>query len=157
MKSFLTYCCSVAQSCPTLYNPIDRSTPAFPVLTISQSLLKFMSTESMIPSNHLILCHPFSSCPQAFPASASGSFPMSLLFASGGQSTGASASALVHPANIQGWFPLGLTGLISLLSKGLLRVFSSTTIQKHQFFDIQPLFSAIDWQSKKLYYPIFYM
>ena len=76
---------------------------------------------------------PFSSCPQSFPAS--GSFPMSQLFASGGWSIEASASIL--PMNIQGWFPLGLTGLISFLSKGLSRVFSSTTVQKHQFFSVQ--------------------
>ena len=79
---------------------------------------------------------PFSSCPPSFPAS--GSFPMSWLFTSGGQSTGASASVSVLPMNIQGWFPLGLTGFISLLFKGLSRVFSSTTIQKHQFFGPQP-------------------
>ena len=72
---------------------------------------------------------PFFSCLQSFPAS--GSFPMSHLFASGSQILGASASVL--PVNIQGWFPLGLTGLISLLSKGLLRVFSSTTVWRHQF------------------------
>ena len=76
---------------------------------------------------------PFSSCPQSFPSS--GLFPMSLLFASGGQSTGASASASVLPMNIQGWFPLGLTGLISLLSKGLSRVFSSTTSYCVLFLD----------------------
>ena len=75
---------------------------------------------------------PFSSCLQSFPAS--GSFPMSQFFASGGQSIRASASASVLPMNIQGWFPLGLTDLISLLSKGLSRVFSSTTIRKHPFF-----------------------
>ena len=75
---------------------------------------------------------PFSSCLQSFPAS--GSFPMNWLFASGGQSIGASTSVSVLPMNIQGWFPLGLTGLISLLSKGLSRVFSSTTVWKHQFF-----------------------
>ena len=75
---------------------------------------------------------PFSSCPQSF--SASGSFPVSQLFTSGGKSIGASASASVLPMNIQGWFPLGLTGLISLLSIGLLRVFSNTTVWKHQFF-----------------------
>ena len=75
---------------------------------------------------------PFSSCPQSFPAS--GSFPRSRLFASGGQSIGASASVL--PVNTQDWFPLGLTGLTSLLSKGLSRVFSSTTVQKHQFFGV---------------------
>ena len=86
-------------------------------------------------------CHPtisssvsFSSCLQSFPASES--FPMSWLFASGGQRIGASASVL--PMNIQGWFPLGLTGLISLLSKRLSRVFSNSPIQKHQFFGAQP-------------------
>ena len=78
---------------------------------------------------------PFFSCLQSFPAS--GCFPMSQLFTSGGQSIRASASASVLLMNIQGWFPLGLTGLISLLSKGLLRVFSSTTIQKHQFFSTE--------------------
>ena len=77
---------------------------------------------------------PFSSCLQSFPAS--GSFPMSQLFTSGGQSTGALASPL--PMNIQCWFPLGLTGLISLLSKGLTTVFSSTTIWKYQFFGAHP-------------------
>ena len=79
---------------------------------------------------------PFSSCPQSFPAS--GSFQMSQLFPSGGQSIGVSASASVLPMNIQGWFLLGLTGLISLQSKGLSRAFSSTTVQKPQFFDVQP-------------------
>ena len=88
-------------------------------------------------------CHPtisssvvaFFSCLQSFPAS--GSFPRSQFFASGGQSTGASASASVFPMNIQGWVPLGWTGLISLQSKGLSRVFSNTTVQKHQFFSTQ--------------------
>ena len=79
---------------------------------------------------------PFSSCLQSFPES--GSSLMSWLFESGGQRTGASASAIVLPMNIQGSFPLGLTGLISLLSKGVSRVFSSTTIWKHQFFSSQP-------------------
>ena len=87
-------------------------------------------------------CHPtisssvalFSSCPQSFPAS--GSFPVSQLFTSGGQGIG--ASALVFPMNIQCWFPLGLTGLIFLLFRGLSRVFfSSTTARKHQFFGVQ--------------------
>ena len=89
-------------------------------------------------------CHPaisssvprFSSCPQSFLVSRY--FPMNWLFTSGGQSTGASASASVHPMDSHGWFPLGLTGLISLLFKGLSRVFSSTTIWKHQFFGAQP-------------------
>ena len=78
---------------------------------------------------------PFSSCPQSFPVS--GSFPVSQLFASGGQSIGASASALALPMNIQVWFSLGWTGWISLQSKGLSRVFSSTTVQKHQLFGTQ--------------------
>ena len=78
---------------------------------------------------------PFSSCPQPFPAS--GSFPMSQLFASGDQSIGLSASASDLPMNIQDWFPLGWTGWISLQSKGLSRVFSNTTVQKHQFFCAQ--------------------
>ena len=77
----------------------------------------------------------FSSCLQSFPES--GSFPMSQVFASSGQSTGASASASVLPMNIQDWFPLGETGLIFLQSKGLSRVFSNTTVQKHQFLDTQ--------------------
>ena len=89
-------------------------------------------------------CHPsisssvlsFSSCLQSLPAS--GSFPMSQLFASGAQSVGASALASVLPMNIQDWFPSGLTGLISFQSKGLSRVFSNTTVQKHQSFSIQP-------------------
>jgi len=78
---------------------------------------------------------PFSSCLQSFPTS--GSFPMSLFFASDGQSIWVSASASVLPMNIQDWFPLGLTGWISLQSKGFSRVFSNTTIQKHQFFTSQ--------------------
>ena len=93
-------------------------------------------------------CHPtisssvahFSSCPQPF--SASGSFLRSRLIASSGQSIGASVSASVLPMNIQGWFPLGLTGLIPLLSEGLSRVFSSTPVQKHQFFGAQPSLSS---------------
>ena len=90
------------------------------------------------PSSHW--CHPtisssvipFSSCPQSFPAS--GSFPVSQLFASGGQTIGVSASTSIFPKNIQHWFPLRWTSLISLQSKGLSRVFSSTTVQKRQFF-----------------------
>ena len=78
---------------------------------------------------------PFSSCSQSFPAS--GSFPMTQFFASGGQSIGASVSASVLPVNIQDWSPLGLTGLISLQSRGLSRIFSNTTVQKYQFFGAQ--------------------
>ena len=110
--------------------------------TISRSLLKLMSDSC---SNSLSQwCHPtisssvtsLSSCPQSLPAS--GSFPVSPFFASGGPNIGASTSASVLSMNIQGWFPLGLTGLISLLSKGFSRVFSSTTVENHQFFGSQP-------------------
>ena len=78
---------------------------------------------------------PFSSCPQSFPAS--GSFPVNQFFASGGQSIGVSASTSVLPMNTRDWSPLGWTGWISLQSKGLSRVFSNTTLQKHQFFSTQ--------------------
>ena len=115
----------VVQSCLTLCDPMDCSTVRLPCPSLSPSLLKLMSIESVMPFNHLILCHPFSSCPQPFPAS--GSFPMSQFFTSSGQSIGTSVSVL--PMSIQGWFPLGLTGLISLLSKGLWRVFSSTSLK----------------------------
>ena len=131
-----TCCCSVTTSCPTLRDSMDCSTPGFPVpCSISLSLFKLMSTESVMPTNHLILCHPLL-LPSIIPTI--GSFPMSQFFASVGQSIGVSASASVLPMNIQGWLPLGLTGLISLLSKGLPRVFSGTTIQKRQFFSAQP-------------------
>ena len=109
---------------------------AFLSFTISRSLLKLMSIELVMPFNHLILCCSLSSCLQSFPAS--GSFLMSWLFSSGGQSIGPSISTSVLPMNIQGLFPLGLTGWISLQSKGLSRVFSNTTFQKHQFFGTQP-------------------
>ena len=98
--------------------------------SISQTLLKFMSIELMMPSKHPSSIAPFSSWPQSF--TASGSFPISQLFSSCGQSIGALGSVL--PMNFQGWFPLGFTCLISLLSKGLSRVFSNITVQKHQFF-----------------------
>ena len=124
-------------SCVWFCDTMDYNTPGFPVLHISWSLLKLMSIGSMIPSNHLILCRPLFLL-ESFPAS--GSFHMSQFFASGGQSIGASASASVLPMNIQGWFPLGLSCLISLLRKGLPRVFSSTTVGKHQFLDTQPSF-----------------
>ena len=99
-----------------------------------------MSTESVMLSNHLILCRPLL-LPSIFPAS--GSFPMSQFFTSGGQRIRASASASVLPMNIQSWFPLGLTGLISLLSTGRWRVFSSTTVWKRQFFCASLLYRPI--------------
>ena len=85
---------------------------------------------------HPLSSTPFSFCPQSFPAS--GTFPMSQLLASGDQNTGASTSASVLPTSIQGWFPLRLTGLMSLQSRGLSGVFSSTTVQRHQFFGTLP-------------------
>ena len=104
--------------------------------TLSQSFLKLMSIELVMLSNHVILCHPSSLL--AFNLSQhTGFFPVSQLFASGGHSIGASASASVLPMNIQGLFLLRLNGWISLQSKGLSRVFSSTTLQKHQSFCTQ--------------------
>ena len=104
-------------------------------ITNSQSLIKLMSIESEMPSSHLIFCHPLLLLAPSLPAS--GSFPMSQLFEWSGQSIGVSASTSVLPMNTQDWSPLGWTGWISLQSKGLSRVFSSTTVQKHQFFGTQ--------------------
>ena len=101
--------------------------------TIRWSLVKFVSVESVMLSNHLIPSAPFS-CPQSFPAIRVFSNEISQLFSSGGQRIRISASASVLPMDVQGWLPLGLTGWISLQSKGLSRVFSSTTVQKHHFF-----------------------
>ena len=103
--------------------------------TISWSFLKLMSIESVMPSNHLIFCHPLLLPLQSFPAS--GSFQMSQFFASGGQSIGVSASTSAFPMNIQDWFSLGWARCISLQSKRLSRAFSNTTVQKHQFFGTQ--------------------
>ena len=126
------------QLCSTLFHPMDCSMPGFPV---HHQLPELTQTHVYWVSDAIQPCHPLSSPPpplQPFPAS--GFFPRSQFFISGGQSIGASASVL--PMNSQDWFPLGWTGWIVLLSKGLSRVFSKTTIQKHQFFDTQlPLWS----------------
>ena len=106
--------------------------------TISQSLLKFVSIESVMPSHHLILHRPLLLLPSIF-LSIRG-FPRSQFFASGGQNTGSSASASVLPMNIQDWSPLGLTGLTSLLSKGLTRVFSNTTVQSISYSALRLLY-----------------
>ena len=105
-------------------------------ITNSQSLLQLLSTESVMPSNHLILCHPLLLLPSIFPSIRV--FPVSQLFTSGAQSIGVSASTSVLPLNIQGWFPLGWADLVSLLSKELSKVFSSTVVQRHQFFSALP-------------------
>ena len=129
-------CHTVAKSCPTLGDPWTGVHQASLSFTISQNLLRLMPIESVMPSNHLILCHPLLLPPSVF--SSIRSFPLSQFFASGSQSIGVSVSASVLSMNIQGWFPLGWTGWISLQSKGLFsRVFSNTTVQKHQFFSAQ--------------------
>ena len=104
-------------------------------ITISQSSLKLTSIELVMPSSQLILCRPLLLLPQSLPASES--FPMSQLFAWGGQSTGVSASASFPPKKSQGWSLSEWTGWISLQSKDLSRVFSNSTVQKHQFFSAQ--------------------
>ena len=131
-KSWISFS-SVAQSCLTLWDPMNRSTPGLPV---HHQLPEFTQTHTHRVSDAILSSVvPFPSCPQSLPAS--GSFPISQLFASGSQSTGVSASASVLPMNTQDWSPLGWTGWISLQSKGLSRVFSNTTVQKHQFFSAQ--------------------
>ena len=125
-------CCSVAQS--SLYNPMDCSMPDFPVLSSPRACSNWCPLSRCC---HLTISSsviPFSWL-QSFPAAES--FPLSQFFESGGQSIGVSTSASVLSMNIQDWFPLGLTVLISLHSKGLSRVFSNTTVQKHQFFSAQ--------------------
>ena len=107
-------------------------------ITNSKSLFKLMSIKSVMPSIHLILCLPLILLPSIFPSIRV--FLMNQFFASGGQSIGVSASAWVLPVNIQCWFPLGLTSLISLLSKGLARVSSSTIVQRYQLFSTQPFY-----------------
>ena len=116
---------------------MDCSTPGFLFFIISQTLLNSCPLNWWCQPTISSSVTPFSSCLQSFPAS--GSFPVSQLFTSGGQNIGASASASVLPMNIWWWFPLGLTGLF-LQSKGLSRVFSSTTIWKHQFLAVSLLY-----------------
>ena len=156
--------------CPSLFPTISLSSVQFNHSVMSNSLPTRGLQHARLPcpspipsaySNSCFLsqwCHsaisssviPFSSFPQSFPAS--GCFQMSQLFASGGQSIGTSASASVLPMNIQCWFPLGWTGWISLQSKGLSRVFSKTTVQKHQFFSAQLSLTSIDahWKNHSL-------
>ena len=127
----------VAQSCPTLCHPMDCITPGLPVhhqlLEITQTHVHWVHVQwdPTIASSVI----PFSSLPHSFPASES--FPMSQHFTWGGQSTGVSASTSVLPMNTQDGSTLGWTGWISLQSKGCSRVFSNTTVQKHQFFGAQ--------------------
>ena len=132
---------SVAQLCRTLWDCVDCSMPGFPVL---HNLPEFAQTHvhwisDAIQSSVI----PIFTCPQSFPAS--GSFPMNQLFVSGGQNIWPLASVL--PMHIQGWFLFGLTGLISLLSKGVSRVFSSPTVRKHRFLGAQPFL----WSNSHIY------
>ena len=135
VKSLQVQFSSVAQSCPTLCDPMNHRTPGL------LSITNYGVHSDSRPSSQW--CHPaisspivpFSSCPQSLPASES--FPMSQLFTWGGQSTGVSALASFLPKKSQGWSPSEWTGWISLQSKGLSRVFSKTTVQKHQFFGAQ--------------------
>ena len=114
----------------TFRHPLDCSTPDFLVLHYLSEFAQFMFIESVMLCSHLILCHFLLFLPSIFPSIIV--FSKVSSFASGGQSTGVSASVL--PISIQDWFPLWLTGLISLLFKGLSRIFSSTTVRKHPFF-----------------------
>ena len=131
LRHWLLQLSSVAQLHPTLCDPMNRSTPGLPV----QSSPRFTSSESVMPSSHLILCHPLLLLPPVPPSirvfSNESTCHMS------GQSIGVSASASVLPMNTQDWSPLEWTGWISLQSKGLSKVFSNTTVQKHQFFGAQ--------------------
>ena len=126
---------SVTQPCLTLCNQWTAAQQASLSVSNSWNLLKFMSIELVMPSSHLILCHPLLLLPPIPPSIRV--FPMSQLFEWGGQSTGLSALASVLPKNTQGWSPSEWTGWISLQSKGLSRFFSNTTAQKHQFFGAQ--------------------
>ena len=126
--------CLVTKSCPTLCDAVDCSMPGSPS-SITGVCLNSCPLSQWCYLSVSSSAAPFF-CLQSFPES--GSFPMSWLFASAGQTIGASASASVLPANIQGWFPLGLTGLISLMPKGLSRVFCSTTVWKCQLLGAQP-------------------
>ena len=126
------WCCSVTKLCSTLCDSVDCSMSGFPVF---HYLPVCSDSCSLSQWCYLIIS---SSASVFFTFNLSQHFPVSQLFSSGGQSVGVSASASVLPMNIQGWFPLGWTGLVSLLSKGLSRVFSNTTIQRHQFLGAPP-------------------
>ena len=118
---------SVTQLCLTLWDPMDHSMPGLPVHHQSQSLPKLKSIESVMPSNYLILCCPLFLLPSIFPS----------IKVFSNTFIGISASTLLRPMNTQDWSSLGWTDWISLQSKGLSRVFYTTTVQKHQFFNAQ--------------------
>ena len=127
---------SVAQLCPTLCDPMNCSSPGLLSITNSRSSLKLTSIESVMSSSHVILCHLLLLLPPIPPCIKVFSNESTLRMR--GQSIGVSALASVLPKNTQEWSPLEWTGWISLQSKALSRVFSNTTVQKHQFFGAQP-------------------
>ena len=131
--AYIWWWCSVAKSCPTLSDPMDCSTSGFPVL---HYLLVFAQIHIHWVSDNISSSATLFFCLQSFPASES--FSVSQFFISVGRSIGASAPASVLLMNIQSWLPLGLTGLTSLQSKRLSRIFSNTTVQNHQFFSTHP-------------------
>ena len=135
---------SVAQLCLTVTQWTAARQASLSIIN-SWNLLKLMSIESVMPSNHLILCHPLLLLPSIFPSVRV--FQMSQLFASDGQSIGVSGSTSVLPVNIQDWFPLGLTDWIFFLSKGLSRVFLQHHSSKSSILRLSPLFVVQLWHS----------
>ena len=147
-RQCLSFSHTAAQSCPTLCDPMDCSTPGFPVL---HYLLEFAQTHVQWISDAIQPCHPLTPSSPALNLSPH----QSCLSVSGNQNTGASASASVIPVNFQGWYPLTLTGVISLLSRGLSQVFSSPTVWRQQFFGILcslPFSSQNHWEDHRLNY-----
>ena len=155
VRNFFCFCL-VTKLCLILCNPMDCSSSGFLFFTISRSLLKLMSTELVMLSNHHILCYPLLLLPSIVPSIRV--FQMCQLFVSGGQRIEASASASVLPMNIQGWRTLGLTGLISLLSNRLLRVLqhhnSKVSIHKVLSLLYGPTFTSIhdSWKNHSFNY-----
>ena len=129
------FCCLVTKYCMTICKPVVYSTPEFP-FTISQSMLKFMSIESMMPSNHPCSVDLWFSCPQSFPAPRS--YPNESAILTQWPKYCRFSFSITSSKEYSGWFPLGLTGLISLKSKGLSRIFPTTTVRKHQLLGTQP-------------------
>ena len=132
------FCCSVAKLCLTVCDSMDCSIPGFPVLPYTRSLLRFMSVDLVMLSNHLILCHLLLLLPSVLPSIRVFSNELGLHIR--WPNFWSFSLTTVLPMNIHSWFPSRLTGLILLLSKGVSRVFSSTTIWKHQFFSAQTYF-----------------
>ena len=161
MFPFALIICSALSFSPSvtwgLWDPWNAACQASLSFIVSQGLLKLMSIELVMPSNHLVLCHPLLLLPSIFPSIRIFSNKSALCIF--GHSVGTSASASIPPMNIQDWFPLGLTDLISLQSKELSRIFSSTTVWKHQFFGFvvhkdHSVFQEFVYEGKKIYWDI---